>query len=54
MSVKVVLLCEDLQTATFFRRFLKERGFKPHDIREEISPKGKGSGEQWVRDKYPN
>ncbi len=54
MSVRVVILSEDLQTATFIRRFLKERGFNNHELRVEVAPKGKGSGEQWVRDKYPN
>ena len=54
MSVKIVLLCEDLQTACFMRRFLKKRGWKAHDIREEIAPKGKGAGEQWVRERFPD
>jgi len=54
MSVKVVLLCEDLQTATFIRRFLLLGTHKQHEIRVEFAPPGKGSGEQWVRDRYPN
>lgn len=54
MSARVVILCEDLQTATFVRRFLKERGYANHQLRVEVAPKGKGSGEQWVRDQYPN
>lgn len=53
MSVQVVILSEDLQTATFIRRFLRERGYKNHQLRVEVAPKGKGSGEQWVRDQYP-
>lgn len=53
MSVKIVLLCEDQQLATFMRRFLKRRGWQAHDIREVISPSGRGSGEQWVRGHYP-
>ena len=53
MSVQVVLLCEDLQLATFIRRFLKKRGWQAHDIREEIAPPGQGSGEQWVRERFP-
>lgn len=53
MSVRIVLLCEDQQMATFMRRFLKRRGWKPHDIRERIAPPGQGSGEQWVREQYP-
>lgn len=54
MSVSVILLCEDRQIATFLRRFLKERGYKEHDLRVVYAPPGKGSGEQWVRDQYPN
>ena len=54
MSVKLVLLCEDQQLACFMRRFLKRRGWKSHDIREEIAPIGKGSGEQWVRERFPD
>lgn len=53
MSVRVVLLCEDMQLATFIRRFLKRRGWQAHEIREEISPPGQGSGEQWVRESFP-
>lgn len=53
MSVQLVLLCEDEQTACFMRRFLKRRRWKSHDIREVIAPKGKGSGEQWVREQFP-
>jgi hypothetical protein len=53
MSVQVVLLCEDLQLATFIRRFLKKRGWRAHDIREKIAPPGEGSAEQWVREQYP-
>lgn len=54
MSARVVLLCEDQQLATFMRRFLKRRGWQAHDIREEIAPPGQGSGEQWVRERYPH
>lgn len=53
MSVRVVLLCEDQQLSTFMRRFLKQRGWRPHEIREEIAPPGQGAGEQWVRERYP-
>lgn len=53
MSAKVVLLCEDEQSACFARRFLKRRGFSSHDLREQIAPPGKGSAEQWVRERLP-
>lgn len=54
MSVKLVSLCEDQQIACFIRRFLKQCGWKTHEIREVIAPSGQGSGEQWVRERYPS
>jgi hypothetical protein len=54
MSVRLILLCEDQQLACFARRFLKRRGWNAHDIREEIAPAGEGSGEQWVRERFPD
>ena len=53
MSVKIVLLCEDKQTDSFVRRFLRYRGFDHRDIRTLPLPHGKQSGEQWVRTQYP-
>lgn len=53
MKVEVVLLCEDEQSACFARRFLKELGYKAWQLREEKPPLGKGSGEQWVRERMP-
>ncbi|MBF0109991.1 MAG: hypothetical protein HQL76_12525 [Magnetococcales bacterium] len=40
--------------ATFIRRFLKLRGWRQHDFRAEIAPTGRGSGEQWVRERFPD
>lgn len=54
MNVRYILLCEDEQMACFIRRFLKERNIPRHDIRELIAPAGRGSGEQWVRVRYPD
>ncbi len=54
MSVRTVLLCEDAATDTFVRRFLRRRQFKPHDIITLPIPHGSQSGEQWVREKYPD
>jgi hypothetical protein len=54
MRARYILLCEDEQTACFIRRFLKKKGTKMREIRELISPSGKSSGEQWVRENYPN
>ena len=53
MSVSVVLLCEDLQTDSFVRRFLSHRGFHRREIKTLCSPPGMQSGEQWVRTRYP-
>ena len=53
-SVEVVVLCEDRQQEVFIRRFLQRRcGFNLHDFRPRISPSGRGSGEQWVREQFP-
>ena len=53
-SVEVVVLCEDLQQEVFIRRFLQKRcGFNRHAFRPRISPSGRGSGEQWVREQFP-
>jgi len=55
MSVKAVLLCEDQQMAAFMRRFLCQRlGWHNRSLRVLVSPPGAQSGEQWVRQHYPN
>lgn len=51
MSAKIVLLCEDSQTDSFVRRFLRHRNFRSHDI--DTLPLRAGSAEQWVRQSYP-
>lgn len=51
--MKIVLLCEDMQTIMFIRRFLKKRKFKPRDIFVRERAAGKKSGEQWVREEFP-
>lgn len=53
MSVRLVLLCEDSQTNSFVRRFLSHRNFRTRDILTLPLPRGGGSGEQWVRSRYP-
>ena len=53
-GVSIVLLCEDSQTDSFVRRFLKRRNFGARDIRTLVLPAGSGSGEQWVRERYPS
>ena len=47
-SVNVVILCEDRQHEAFARRFLALAGTVTRVQRVEISPKGRGSGEQFV------
>ena len=54
MSARIVLLCEDDDTDRFVRRFLSHRNFKARDIYTLPLPDGKQSGEQWVREKYPD
>lgn len=52
-GVSVILLCEDAQTDAFVRRFLKHRNFRGRDVTTFKLPHGSGSGEQWVRERYP-
>ena len=52
-GVRITLLCEDSQTDTFVRRFLRRRKFRGRDIRTLPLLHGTGSGEQWVRQRYP-
>jgi len=52
-GVKIVLLCEDKQTDSFVRNFLKHRNFTTRDIRTLLPKLGSGSGEKWVRKRYP-
>lgn len=51
-SVQVVILCEDVQHEAFARRFLESSGLDYGRIRVNKSPKGRGSGEQYVRETY--
>ena len=50
--VGLVLLCEDSQHEAFTRRFLKGMGWETRELRVEMSPSGRGSAEQWVREKF--
>lgn len=51
--VQIVLLCEDLQHATFCSRFLKEMGKTYRVVRVLVAPGGEGSAEQYVRRNFP-
>jgi len=52
-GIQLVILCEDQQQEFFARHFFLSRGFPRQKIRVRKSPKGKGSGEQYVREHYP-
>lgn len=51
-NVNVVILCEDRQHEAFARRFLEQMGKGLRAQRVEISPNGRGSGEQFVRARF--
>ena len=53
-AVEVVILCEDRQQEVFIRRFLQKRGKERCQFRAVISPAGRGSGEQWARERFPS
>ena len=52
-GVRITLLCEDSQTDSFVRRFLRHRRIRDREIRTLPLPHGAGSGEQWVRQRCP-
>jgi hypothetical protein len=51
-NVNIVILCEDRQHEAFARRFLAKTGKGLRVQRVEVSPKGRGSGEQFVRVRF--
>jgi hypothetical protein len=54
-SSQIVILCEDTQQESFIRRFLKKaHGIQSSLLRVSKNPSGKGSGEQFVRSRFPN
>ena len=52
-QVQLVLLCEDQQQETFLRRFFTAMGWKGRQLTFKLSPLGKGSAEQFVRQEFP-
>jgi hypothetical protein len=52
-SVQLVLICEDSQHEAFVRRFLEKAGWMTRRLRVERAPPGKGSAEQFVRERFP-
>jgi hypothetical protein len=53
-NVQIVVLCEDTQHETFVRRFLNTMGWSTRRMRIEKAPAGRGSGEQFVRKRFPH
>lgn len=51
-KVTLTIICEDTQHECFARRFLSGMGWDKRGLRIVKSPSGRGSGEQWVRQKY--
>ena len=52
-SVRLVLLCEDAQHEAFVCRFFKKVGWNTRDLRVEKASSGRGSAEQYVRERFP-
>ena len=52
-TVQLVILCEDRQHETFARRFLRKAAWSTRRLRVEMAPPGKGSAEQFVRERFP-
>jgi hypothetical protein len=50
----MIILCEDLQHATFFRRLLIDLGYPRRRIRVKQCPDGEGAGDQYVLNHYPS
>jgi hypothetical protein len=48
----IILLVEDLNQENLLRHYLQRLGQNNRDMRSRKSPKGRGSGEQFVREKY--
>jgi ribosomal protein S18 acetylase RimI-like enzyme len=47
-AARMIVLCEDLQHATFIRRLLKALGFPKGRIRVNRFPDGGGAADQYV------
>jgi hypothetical protein len=51
---EIVVLGEDLNQANFARHYLQRKGHHTRTIRVVVAPGGRGSGEQYVREHYPD
>ncbi|HWN66139.1 MAG TPA: hypothetical protein VNM90_00800 [Haliangium sp.] len=47
-------MCEGVEDYEFARRALVRMGWNKRQIEPRICPRGKGSGEQYVRERYPH
>lgn len=52
-KVEFIVLCEDVKHTTFILRYLRRLGFNNRQIHFKIPRAGRGAGEQWVRERYP-
>ncbi len=52
-SASVIIVCEDTQQEVFIRYWLENKGLNPRKLRVVKHSLGQGSGEQFVRDRYP-
>ena len=52
-NVQLVMICEDRQHEVFARRFLDRAGWSTRRLRVEMAPPGRGSAEQFVRERFP-
>jgi hypothetical protein len=50
---QVIVLVEDERQQRFVRSYLRQLNYTTHDIRVDPLPSGRGSGEAWVRTRYP-
>jgi hypothetical protein len=49
---EIVVLAEDLSQGNFVRHYLIRAGQESRSIRMRLAPSGRGSGEQYVRERY--
>lgn len=52
-KAEFIVLCEDVKHKTFILRYLISLGFNARQIRTKLPRAGRGAGEQWVRESYP-
>ncbi len=52
-QAELIFLCEDQQQSVFLYRFFKSMGWDSRKLKFELSPLGKGSAEQFVRERFP-